>query len=153
MRFLDLGQIQQCCRTWVTWQGKNIYGSTGLDRKPKTWKHLISHSRGINTETLKRQRWTLRRGSGTSVRNESTCVATHLYMKAMLGISSVLLFLSQLAKMLWLSYYCLFLLFKGTGKKHRTGSAWKGVGRGREGESVDRKEKWPKQCMHMWINE
>jgi hypothetical protein len=41
---------------------------------------------------------------------------------------SVYLFLSQLAKMLCLSYYCLFLLFNGTGEKHRTGSAWKGGG-------------------------
>jgi hypothetical protein len=40
----------------------------------------------------------------------------------MLGIA---LSLSQLAKMLCLSYYCLFLLFKGTGEKLRTGSAWK----------------------------
>jgi hypothetical protein len=27
--------------------------------------------------------------------------------------------------MLCLPYYCLFLLFNGTGEKHRTGSAWK----------------------------
>jgi hypothetical protein len=31
--------------------------------------------------------------------------------------------------MLCLSNYCLFLLFNGTGEKHRTGSAWKGGGR------------------------
>jgi hypothetical protein len=36
--------------------------------------------------------------------------------------------------MLCLSYYCLFLLFNGTGEKRRTGSAWKG-GVGGEGES------------------
>jgi hypothetical protein len=33
--------------------------------------------------------------------------------------------------MLCLSYYCLFLVFNGTGEKHRIGSAWKG-GEGRE---------------------
>jgi hypothetical protein len=38
-------------------------------------------------------------------------------MKAMLGISC----LSQLAIMLCLSYYCLFLLFKRTGEMRRTG--------------------------------
>jgi hypothetical protein len=27
---LDLGQIQQCCMTWVTWQGENIYGRYGV---------------------------------------------------------------------------------------------------------------------------
>jgi hypothetical protein len=32
--------------------------------------------------------------------------------------------------MLCLSYYCLFLLFNGTGEKHRTGSAWKWGGEG-----------------------
>jgi hypothetical protein len=31
--------------------------------------------------------------------------------------------------MLYLSYYCYFLLINGTGEKLRTGSAWKGEGR------------------------
>jgi hypothetical protein len=26
MRTLDLGQIHQCCWTWVTWQGESTYG-------------------------------------------------------------------------------------------------------------------------------
>jgi hypothetical protein len=39
---------------------------------------------------------------------------------------SLLLSLSQLAKMLWLSYYCLCLLFNKIGEKGRTSSAWKG---------------------------
>jgi hypothetical protein len=26
---LDLGQIQQCCWTWVTWQGESIFGRYG----------------------------------------------------------------------------------------------------------------------------
>jgi hypothetical protein len=43
--------------------------------------------------------------------------------------------------MLCLSYYCLFLLFNGTGEKHRIGSAWKGGGKGRESGGGDRREK------------
>jgi hypothetical protein len=26
---LELGQIQQCCRTWVTWKGESTYGRYG----------------------------------------------------------------------------------------------------------------------------
>jgi hypothetical protein len=44
---------------------------------------------------------------------------------------SALLSLSQLAKMLCLSYYCLYLLFNKIGEKGSTDSAWKGGGRGR----------------------
>jgi hypothetical protein len=45
------------------------------------------------------------------------------------------LFLSHLAKILYLSYYCLCLLFNKIGEKGRTGSAWKGGGWGkREGK-------------------
>jgi hypothetical protein len=52
-------------------------------------------------------------------------------------------------------YYtlCLFLFFNRTGEKYRTVSAWQERGRGKEGGGCDRREKWPKQCMHMWINE
>jgi hypothetical protein len=53
----------------------------------------------------------------------------------------VKLSLSQLAKMLCLSYHCLCLLFNKIGDKGRTGSAWKqgkwegeGVGGGQGGE-------------------
>jgi hypothetical protein len=50
--------------------------------------------------------------------------------------------------MLCLSYYCLFLLFKGTGEKCRTGFAWKGVGGGwgweQEGEMT--------QTMYAYVN-
>jgi hypothetical protein len=49
-------------------------------------------------------------------------------MKAMLEIS-LYIFLFQLAKMPFLSYYRLFLLFNGTEEKCRTGSAWKGAGK------------------------
>jgi hypothetical protein len=41
--------------------------------------------------------------------------------------------LSQLAKMLCLSYYCLCLLFNKIGGKGRTGFAWKQGGLGGEG--------------------
>jgi hypothetical protein len=48
----------------------------------------MSPLQGTNTKTLKQQ-VIMRRGSGTSVRSvrdESTWVVTHGYMKAMLGI-------------------------------------------------------------------
>jgi hypothetical protein len=35
--------------------------------------------------------------------------------------------------MLYLSYYCLFVLLNRTGEKHRIGSAWKQGLKGREG--------------------
>jgi hypothetical protein len=63
-----------------------------------------------------------------------------MYMKAMLEIS-VFLSLSQLAKMLCPSYYCLYSLLNKIRDKVRTVSAWKqggrreregGMGRGRE---------------------
>jgi hypothetical protein len=40
-----------------------------------------------------------------------------------------------------LSYYCVFLLFKGTGEKRRTGSAWKQRERVGEGGGAGRGEK------------
>jgi hypothetical protein len=53
--------------------------------------------------------------------------------------------------MLCLSYVfssSLCLLFKKIGEKGRTGSAWKQeLGEGGSGK------KWPKQCMHILINE
>jgi hypothetical protein len=66
---------------------------------------------------------------------------------------SVKLSLAQLAKMLCLSYYCLCLLFNKIGEKSRTGSAWKQGGSGEREGAGGRGEKWPKQCMHIWINE
>jgi hypothetical protein len=59
--------------------------------------------------------------------------------------------------MLCLSYYCLFLLFNGTGEKHRTAFAWKWRGRGKgQGKGVGGEmtqtmyahvSKWIKKCM------
>jgi hypothetical protein len=68
----------------------------------------------------------------------------------------VWLSLSQLAKTLCLSYYCLCLLFNKIGEKDRTGSAWK-PGRGMEGEGGgegQRGEMAQTMCAHMneWIN-
>jgi hypothetical protein len=63
---------------------------------------------------------------------------------------SASLSLSQLAKVLCLSYYCLCLLFKKVGKKGRTHSAWKwwvlggGECGGQEGEMA--------QPMHAHMN-
>jgi hypothetical protein len=50
--------------------------------------------------------------------------------------------------MLCLSYYCLFLLFNGTGEKHRIGSAWKGEGWGRK-EGVGQEGEMIQTMMHM----
>jgi hypothetical protein len=36
MHTLNLGPIQQCCWTWVTWQGRAYMGGLGIGRKPKT---------------------------------------------------------------------------------------------------------------------
>jgi hypothetical protein len=79
-------------------------------------------------------------------RDESIWVVIPLYMEAMIGIS-VLLSLSQLAKTLSLSYFCLCLFFNKIGEKGRTGRE----ARGWEGEVECRGqgEKWPKQCMHI----
>jgi hypothetical protein len=43
--------------------------------------------------------------------------------------------------MLCLSYYCLYLLFNGTGENHRTDSAWKGRGEARRDRGKDRGKK------------
>jgi hypothetical protein len=59
-------------------------------------------------------------------RDESTCVLTYLCMEAMLGISLHCYPYLTKAKMLYLSYYCLCLLFNKTREKGRTGSTWKG---------------------------
>jgi hypothetical protein len=70
-----------------------------------------------------------------SGRDESTWVVTHLYMEAMLGIS-LQLSLSQLAKIVYFSYYCLCFLFDKSRDKGRTGSAWKRRGSRGEREGV-----------------
>jgi hypothetical protein len=36
MQILDLGQMQQCCWTWITRQGESTYGRCRMGRKPKT---------------------------------------------------------------------------------------------------------------------
>jgi hypothetical protein len=52
--------------------------------------------------------------------------------------------------MLCLSCYCLFLLFNGTGEKHRTGSAWKRGGGG-ERMGVEQKGEMT-QIMYAHVN-
>jgi hypothetical protein len=57
MQTLDLRPKQQHGWTWSHDKGRTHMGDTGIDRKPKTWKHFwCPHSKGANTETLKRQR-------------------------------------------------------------------------------------------------
>jgi hypothetical protein len=67
-------------------------------------------------------------------------------LEAMLGISLYSYLYLKLAKTLCLSYHCLCLLFNKIGEEGRAGSAWK---RGGGGSG----KRWPKQCMHVWINE
>jgi hypothetical protein len=70
----------------------------------------------------------------SSGRDESIQVVITLVHGSNARNLSVLLSLSQLAKMLCLSYYCLCLFFNKIGEKGKTGSAWKpGGGGGREG--------------------
>jgi hypothetical protein len=69
-------------------------------------------------------------------------------MEAILGFSLYSYPYVKLAKILCLSYYCLYLLFNKIGEEDRTGSAWKRGGsekREREGHG----KRWPKQCMHI----
>jgi hypothetical protein len=58
-----------------------------------------------------------------SGRGESVQVVINLCMEAMLEISLYSYPYLQLAKTLYLSYYCLCLLFDKIGEKGRTGSA------------------------------
>jgi hypothetical protein len=60
-----------------------------------------------------------------SGRDESILVAIHMCMEEMLGISLYIYPYLKLAKMLYLSYYHLCLLFNKIGEEGRTGSAWK----------------------------
>jgi hypothetical protein len=66
-------------------------------------------------------------------RDESIQVVIHVGMEATLGISLYSCPYLKLAKMLYLSYYCLCLLFSKTGEEGRKGSAWKQGEWGREG--------------------
>jgi hypothetical protein len=58
-----------------------------------------------------------------SGRDESICVVMHMNMDAMLEISLYSYLYLKLAKMLYLSYYCLCLLFNKIGEESRTSSA------------------------------
>jgi hypothetical protein len=58
-------------------------------------------------------------------------------MEAMLGISLYSYLYLKLSKMLFLSYYCLCLLFNKIREEGRTGSAWKlGSGGGGGGQGA-----------------
>jgi hypothetical protein len=75
-------------------------------------------------------------------------------MKTMLGNFCIAILYST-SKNALSSSLCLCLFFNKINDKGRTGSAWKWGG-GEWGEIVKEGgsgEKWPKQCMHMWINE
>jgi hypothetical protein len=68
-----------------------------------------------------------------SGRDESIQVVIYMCMEAMLGIALYSYPYVKLAKRLYLSYYCLYLLFNKIGEEGRTGSAWN-QGDGEEGE-------------------
>jgi hypothetical protein len=53
--------------------------------------------------------------------------------------------------MLYLSYYCLFLLFKKIGEKDRTGSIWKQGGWGKKGGGVVQEGEMA-QTMYAYMN-
>jgi hypothetical protein len=69
-------------------------------------------------------------------------------MEAMLGISHIAI-LSQLAKTLCLSYYCLCLLFSKIRNKGKTGSAWKRGGLGETDSQVAGGEMVQKMYAHV----
>jgi hypothetical protein len=74
-------------------------------------------------------------------------------MVTWLGISLYSYPYFKLAKMPCLSYYCLYLLLSKIGEEGRTASVWKQGKWGEEGGSWGQGKEWPKQRMHMWINE
>jgi hypothetical protein len=76
-------------------------------------------------------------------------------MKEMLAVSLCSYPYLKLAKTIYLYYYHLCLLFYKIGEEGRTGSAWMRGGCGGKGGSGvgERGERWPKQCMHIRINE
>jgi hypothetical protein len=80
--------------------------------------------------------------SGT---DEPMPVVIHMCMKAMIGISLYSYLYLKVEKTLCLSYYCLCLLFNKIEEEGRTGSAWRGRGRGARG----RAERWLKQCIQI----
>jgi hypothetical protein len=57
-----------------------------------------------------------------SGREKPIWVVIHMCIEAMLGISLYAHFYLKLAKMLYLSYYCLCLFFNKIGEEGRTGS-------------------------------
>jgi hypothetical protein len=76
-------------------------------------------------------------------RYETMWVAIHMCMEAMLGISLYSYLYLKLAKMLYLSYYLLCVLFNKIGEQEgRTGSTQK------QGWGWGGQEMWPKPCIH-----
>jgi hypothetical protein len=88
----------------------------------------------------------------SSGRDEPIRVVIHMYMEAMLGISLYSYLYLRLAKMLCLSYYLLCFLFNKIEKRTEQflpgseGCRWWWWGQ-------EQGERWPKQCIHILINE
>jgi hypothetical protein len=100
----------------------------------------------------------MERWPGRSGRDETIWVVIEMCMEAMLGISLYSYLYLKRAITLCFSFSLLCLLFNKTGEEGQTGSAWKWrrvKGEGGHGGWGGRHsgERWPKQCMHIWINE
>jgi hypothetical protein len=85
-----------------------------------------------------------------SGRDESIWVVIHMCTKTMLGISLYSYRYVKLAKMLYLSYYCLYRLFNKIGEQVLPGSEEGSGERDRVGEGVgDGREMAPTIYAHM----
>jgi hypothetical protein len=157
MQTLDLKQMQWYHCTRAHGKGRAHTGGIGKGRKPKLESVWCAHCRGAKRVILNWQRplWEGdQEAVKTSGRDEPVWVVIPMCMEAMLRISLYSCPYLKLAKTLCLSYYCLCLLFSKIGEEGRTDSAWKrGGSREKEGVGGGRGERWPKQCMYIWINE
>jgi hypothetical protein len=142
--WLDLGHMTRREHIQEEWGGN-----------PKLESVWCPHCRGTNTVILKWQRsvregdWEVVKRSG---RDESIRVVIHLCMEAMLGISLYNYPYLRLAKTLCLSFMFMSSLQQNWRRVQNSSACKQGGWRKRE-VAGSRREKWPKQCMHIWIHE
>jgi hypothetical protein len=105
----------------------------------------MAHCRGANIVTLKQKRslWEVLKRSG---RDESIQILMHMYMEAMLGISLYSYPDLKLAKLLYLSHFCLCLLFKKLEKREEQVLPGSKGDTGREGRGEGEEMA---QCVHI----
>jgi hypothetical protein len=105
-------------------QGECTQEAWGKVENPKHQSVWCPHCKGANTKTLKRQR-SIWEGDQELVKR-SVQLGCNTFLHGSNGrYLSEWLSLSQLAKMLCLSYYCLYFLSNKIRDKGRTDSAWK----------------------------